>query len=362
MPRHALPALLALTAFALAAGCGDAPPPKAAEPKAAFAFSEEAFTPDHRGLDVRDLVVEGGRPVAVATNRGLFIDTGGGMRKADLPGAPGEVTCVRRDATGKWYAGTPDGLYESSTGQGAFLKHDLGHVTCLAEDADGRIWAGTKTGLKMLRGRDVTVLNKGNGMPHDEVICLARDTAEAALLAGTVQGVARVKAKEARVDKVFTGTAYVPLMTGGLSEQPGNTGMEGNTISRLLALDGGTLYVATNRGVNRTTTAFEPVKHYSADSDEPAKTKDGGLGYEKRKGNSPLLSNFVRALAPLAGGRIAIGVKAGISILDQASDTWTTVTKGDEGFPGGPVNVIRASGDGYFVGTGAGLFRYGPAR
>lgn len=342
-------------ALILLSGCG-ATPEKKAETRIEKVFHEVAFVPDHRKYVIFDFIVDGTRAVAVATNRGLYTESGGAYRKADLPGAPDEVTCVLRDRMNKIYAGTPDGLYESSTGVGAYMRHDAGHVNCVLDDATGRIWLGTKTGLKMLRGNEITVYNRANSsLPHDEVTCLARD-ADGALYAGTVQGVAKVDPKSAAIT-VYTGSVYVPLMTGGLSVQPGNTGMEGNTISRILPMANGELFVGTNRGLNRTA-GFGSVKHYSADSKEPAKMADGSLGYEDRKGNCPLLSNFIRALAALPDGRIAIGTKAGVSILTPANDTWETFRKGDEEFPGGPANALFACPGGWFVATGTGLFRY----
>lgn len=348
--------LSALTlAILLSAGCGGAPEKKA-QTRIEKGFVEVAFTSDHRKLDIRDFVADGTRAVAVATNQGLFVEANGAFRKADLPGAAGEVTCVFRDRMNKIYAGTPDGLYESSTGAGAYMRHDAGDVTCLLDDATGRIWVGTKTGLKMLRGNELTVHNRGNSqIPHDEVTCLARD-AEGTLYAGTVQGVAKVNPKDGSI-AAYTGTVYVPLMTGGVSVQPGNTGMEGNTISRIVALSGGEFFVGTNRGLTRTA-GFSSFKHYSADSKEPAKMADGSIGYEDRKGNSPLLSNFIRALAALPDGRVAVGTKTGVSILEPKSDAWETLKKGDEGFPATPVNALAPCPGGFLMGTGAGLFRY----
>lgn len=350
-----IPAFLTVPLLvALLSGCGGAPP-AAPQKRIEKSFLEVPFSSDHRSHEIRDFVVEGTRAVAVATKHGLFLDAGGTFRRAELPGSDGEITCVFRDRMNKFYAGTTDGLYESSTGSGPFLRHDAGHITCIADDESGRIWAGTKTGLKMLRGNEMTVYNRGNSaLPHDEVTCLARD-GEGMLYAGTVQGVARID-KGGQIT-VYSGTVYVPLMTGGLSVQPGNTAMEGNTISRIVARSGGEFFVGTNRGLARTQ-GFGQFKHYSGDSKEPAKMADGSLGYEDRKGNSPLLSNFIGALAALPDGRIAIGTKAGISLLDPASDAWETIRRGDDGFPGGPVLALAPAPGGFFVGTGAGLFRY----
>jgi hypothetical protein len=98
--------LLLSAALSLAAGCGEAPPPKAAVTGPAFEFAEEAFVPDHRALEVRDLVVDRDRVVAVATNRGLYVDAGNGM-KSDLPA---RRSCHLRPRPDEQVgAGTPDG-------------------------------------------------------------------------------------------------------------------------------------------------------------------------------------------------------------------------------------------------------------
>jgi hypothetical protein len=138
------------------------------------------------------------------------------------------------------------------------------------------------------------------------------------------------RAKSGAIEKTLTGTSYVPLMTAASPARQHRDG--GHTISRLLATGAGECFVGTNRGLTRTV-KFESFKQYSGDSKEPAKLKDGSLGYEDRKGNCPLLSNFIRALERLPDGRIAVGVKTGISILDPRTDAWTTVQKGDEASP-----------------------------
>jgi ligand-binding sensor domain-containing protein len=254
---------------------------------------------------------------------------------------------------GKIYAGTSDGLYESATGT-SFIRYDIGHVNAIAEDGNGIIWCGTKTGLKKMNGKNVTTYKKSNStLPHDDVLCLTRDS-KGAVWAGTVQGVAELS--DAGVVKVYTGSYYEPLMSGGLVVRPGNTAMEGNTISKIIFMGEGEAFVGTNRGLNRTI-GFTSFKHFSGDSQEPSKMPDGSLGYKKQAGNSPLLANFIRALEFSPEGKLLIGTRPGISIFDPTTEEWSSITKGELEFPGGAVNVIRSAGKGYFVGTDNGLFQ-----
>lgn len=345
----------------LLTGCGETPPPPE-KPRLIREFVEVPLAPGLERPKVQDLLTEEGTLKAVGTADGLMMPRAdGSWELIDLGGRKDrKITCLTSGKSGQLYVGTVDGMYEAGSGRG-FLYHDIGHVLSMVTTPDGVIWCGTKVGLRVLRGRDWQVYRKGNssggvssnGLPHDEVRHLAVDD-KGHLWAGTVQGV--VCFDESGGMKLYTGSTYVPLVTGGLVVQPGNTAMEGNTVTRMICM-GEEMLIATNRGISRTK-QFQGFELFSADSQEPAKLADGSLGYRKVKGNCPLVSNFVRDMSISSDGRLLIGAKQGISLYSFADGTWETILPGTLGFTGGAVNVIRPAAEGgFWAGTDRGLQR-----
>jgi ligand-binding sensor domain-containing protein len=340
-------------------GCGEKKSEKAKEDKIVIEFNNFEFYKNSNLLEITDFLLEDEEPWLITTTKGLFIKNGNGKFKKInlLDNYSKKSNCLMKDSMGKIYVGTPDGLYESSTGK-IFMKHNIGYINDVISDKNGNIWCATRTGLKRLRGKDVKVFKRGKtSIPHDTITCFAKTIVDKqeggaeTIFAGTAQGVVKINGNG--TFSVYTGTTYVALMNGGMSERPGNTGMEGNTISKMVFVSNNMAFIGTNKGINKTM-GFNSFKTFSGDSDEPAADSSGSIVYRKKSGNSPLLSNFIRTLY-FDENKIFIGTKKGINILNIETEEWETIKRGKYGFKGGSVNVIKPVGDGFFVGTTRGI-------
>ncbi|MBK9166461.1 MAG: response regulator [Bryobacterales bacterium] len=312
----------------------------------------------------RCLVEDGAGHVWVCTESGLFAWDGLRFRQYSMPdGLPGAaVTAALAGPDGLEWAGTDRGVARWQDGRFVPVPGAGAHIGALLRDRDGNLWAGTqKDGLLRIQGESVERLGASGGMPLHMVRSLFED-AEGSVWAGTAGG-GLVQLK----DTAFSGyttrhglrTGVVMAVTGGrdgivwFANSCGGLGkLENERVTTYGARDGlpddcvysllldreGTLWAGTAAGIARRrgdrfarfAPAAEPrlgranttVMHQDGNGVYWFGTREFGLmRYDRGAVRSftvadGLPSSEIRALAESAGGKLWVGTREGLALLD----------------------------------------------
>lgn len=165
-------------------------------------YEEVAGADELGGRGLRALAVDddGVAWVAGATEVGRWSARPNGSYKYEGAGSPGTVTVLaprRPVATQGVWAGGPGGLYRFDGHRWSVVDGLLGvAVTSLTLDADGRgVWVGTRgKGLYLADARQVAPAPGGAAVAADEIVGTATNVAGTRLVAGNVDGQARLYA------------------------------------------------------------------------------------------------------------------------------------------------------------------------
>jgi len=260
-----------------------------------------------------------------------------------------KIVSICQEEGGKLWFGTESGLYSYNYSSVRFF--DVGTVQALIQSSGGLIWAGSKYGLLLYDGTKNfnKFTKKANGLPNDDVVCFGKDTRETFIYAGTRQGVSIVNGPGNFAVK--TGTSMKPTPSGDLIEEPGNTEMSGNTVSAIAINSLGVMYISTNMGLNRCKN-FLNWSIFSADSEIPARTA-AGIGYKSVKGNSPLLSNWIKSIYIDEEDALWIGTTKGMSYFN-GDNKWENYTMSN-GMASNSVNAVAGDKKTILIATSGGL-------
>lgn len=260
-----------------------------------------------------------------------------------------KIYSICQEEGGKLWFGSESGVYSYNFNSVRFF--DIGKTNALAQSMSGMIWAGTQYGLALYDGSKNfnKFTRKSDNLPNDDVISFGMDTKESVLYAGTRQGALVISGPGNF--SVKSGTSMKPTPSGDLIEEPGNTEMVGNSIYAIAINSNGVMYIGTNMGVNRCKN-FSNWSVFSADSDVPAKTASG-IGYKKVKGNSPLISNWIKSIYIDEQDALWIATTKGLSFFN-GDGKWENFTM-SEGLASNTVNAVAGYKTAVFIATAGGL-------
>ncbi len=260
-----------------------------------------------------------------------------------------KIYSICQEDGGKLWFGAESGVY--SYNFNSVRLFDIGKTSALVQSNSGMIWAGTQYGLALYDGSKNfnKFTKKADNLPNDDVLCFGKDTKEATFYAGTRQGAIVVSGPGNFSTK--SGTSMKPTPSGDLIEEPGNTEMAGNSIYAIALNSNGVMYIGTNMGVNRCKN-FSNWSVFSADSEVPTKTASG-LGYKKVKGNSPLVSNWIKSIYIDETDSLWIATTKGLSYFNGDSK-WENYTM-SEGLASNTVNAVTGEKTAVFIATAGGL-------
>lgn len=260
-----------------------------------------------------------------------------------------KIYAICQEDGGKLWFGAESGVY--SYNFNSVRMFDIGKTSALVQSNSGMIWAGTQYGLALYDGSKNfnKFTRKADNLPNDDVLCFGKDTREATFYAGTRQGAIVISGPGSFATK--SGTSMKPTPSGDLIEEPGNTEMAGNSIYAIALNSNGVMYIGTNMGLNRCKN-FSNWSVFSADSEIPTKTASG-LGYKKVKGNSPLISNWIKSIYIDETDALWIATTKGLSYFN--GDTkWENYTM-SEGLASNTVNAVIGHKTAIFIATAGGL-------
>lgn len=260
-----------------------------------------------------------------------------------------KIYSICQEDGGKLWFGAESGVY--SYNFNSVRLFDIGRTNALVQSNSGMIWAGTQYGLALYDGSKSfnKFTRKSDNLPNDDLLCFGKDTKEATFYAGTRQGAIVVDGPGNFSTK--SGTSMKPTPSGDLIEEPGNTEMAGNSIYAIAMNSNGVMYIGTNMGVNRCKN-FSNWSVFSADSEVPAKTASG-LGYKKVKGNSPLISNWIKSIYIDEADSLWIATTKGLSYFN-GDNKWENYTM-SEGLASNTVNAVTGEKTAIFIATAGGL-------
>jgi ligand-binding sensor domain-containing protein len=260
-----------------------------------------------------------------------------------------KIYSICQEDGGKLWFGSESGVYSYNFNSVRFF--DIGKTNALAQSMSGMIWAGTQYGLALYDGSKNfnKFTRKSDNLPNDDVISFGMDTRESVLYAGTRQGAVVISGPGNF--SIKSGTSMKPTPSGDLIEEPGNTEMAGNSIYAIAINSNGVMYIGTNMGVNRCKN-FSNWSVFSADADVPAKTASG-IGYKKVKGNSPLISNWIKSIYIDEQDALWIATTKGLSYFNGDSK-WENFTM-SEGLASNTVNAVAGYKTAVFIATAGGL-------
>jgi len=344
-----------------AAGCGGGGEKKTAQETAppVREFTKIKIGSSANSNDVRVLVPgkfsDGSMGIFVGTMEGVYFYSFNSKTVKQLVDGEGrlkgaKVTAICQEEGGKMWIGTEmDGIYSYNFNM--VKRFDEYKIQAIAQSSNGDIWVGSQNGLMVYDGKGFTKFTKKNdpSIPNDDIGCFGRDDKNNKIYAGSKQGVIVIDGPKSFSAK--TGTSQRPTPSGDLIEEPGNTDMTGNTVSSIAINSKGVMYIATNMGVNRCKN-FSNWSIFSSDSEVPTRTA-AGIGYKKVKGNSELLSNWVRSIYLDAEDSLWIATTRGLSFFngDNKWENHTTST----GLSSNTVNAVTGSGTAIYIGTSGGL-------
>jgi ligand-binding sensor domain-containing protein len=260
-----------------------------------------------------------------------------------------KIYSICQEDGGKLWFGAESGVY--SYNFNSVRLFDIGKTSALVQSNSGMIWAGTQYGLALYDGSKSfnKFTRKSDNLPNDDLLCFGIDTKETTFYAGTRQGAIVVGGPGNFSTK--SGTSMKPTPSGDLIEEPGNTEMAGNSIYAIAMNSNGVMYIGTNMGVNRCKN-FSNWSVFSADSEVPAKTASG-LGYKKVKGNSPLISNWIKSIYIDEADSLWIATTKGMSYFN-GDNKWENYTM-SEGLASNTVNAVTGEKTAIFIATAGGL-------
>ncbi len=260
-----------------------------------------------------------------------------------------KINAICQEEGGKLWFGTDSGVYSYNFNSVRFF--DIGETHAIAQSMSGMIWCGTKHGLALYDGAKNfnKFTRKSDNLPNDDILCFGMDTKETSLYAGTRQGLVVISGPGNF--SVKSGTSMKPTPGGDLIEEPGNTEMAGNSIFSISVNSKGVMYIGTNMGINRCKN-FMNWSIFSADSDMPAKTA-AGIGYKKVKGNSPLVSNWIKSIYIDENDALWIATTKGLSFFNGDS-RWENYTMSN-GLASNKINAVSGYKTGIFIATAGGL-------
>ncbi len=260
-----------------------------------------------------------------------------------------KIYSICQEDGGKLWFGSESGAYSYNFNSVRF--YDIGKTNALAQSMSGMIWAGTQYGLALYDGSKNfnKYTRKSDNLPNDDVISFGMDTKESVLYAGTRQGAIVISGPGNFSTK--SGTSLKPTPSGDLIEEPGNTEMAGNSIFAIAINSNGVMYIGTNLGLNRCKNFFN-WSVFSADADVPTKTASG-IGYKKVKGNSPLISNWIKSIYIDEHDALWIATTKGLSYFNGDSK-WENFTM-SEGLASNTVNAVCGYKTAVFIATAGGL-------
>jgi len=260
-----------------------------------------------------------------------------------------KINAICQEDGGKLWFGTESGVYSYNFNSVRFF--DIGKTSALVQSNTGMVWAGTQYGLALYDGSKNfnKFTRKSDNLPNDDVISFGKDTKEATLYAGTRQGAIVISGPGSFATK--SGTSMKPTPSGDLIEEPGNTEMSGNSIYAIAINSNGVMYIGTNMGINRCKN-FSNWSVFSADSEMPAKTASG-IGYKKVKGNSPLISNWIKSIYIDEEDALWIATTKGMSYFN-GDGKWENYTM-SEGLASNKVNAVAGEKTAVFIATAGGL-------
>lgn len=269
-----------------------------------------------------------------------------------------KIISLCQEEGGKLWIGTEDGVY--SYNFNSVRKFDVGKTQAVIQSGTNDLWVGTNFGLNLYDGSKgfTKYTRKSSNLANDDINCFAKDLKNNVVYAGSKQGVIIISG--AGTFDAKTGTSMRPTPGGDLIEEAGNTEMSGNTISGIAINSKGVMYIGTNLGLNRCKN-FSNWSVFSADSEVPAKTASG-IGYKKVKGNSELLSNWIRSIYIDGDDELWIGTTKGLSYFN-GDNKWENYTSSN-GLCGNNVNSVCGIGKAVFIGTSSGvsIFDFPPVK
>ncbi len=279
--------------------------------------------------------------------------------------AQSQVRCITQDAEGYLWLGTLGGV--SRFDGHAFTNYALqeglpdAQVNALLCAKDGTVWLGAGGSLVSFRGKQTRIIALPGEARDARILSLAEDPTGAILIGTDGAGLFRAKGDE-----------VAPL--------PGFPSDTASTVRALVANPDGELIIGTRSGAYRWKdgrATFIPLGEGSESISALALGKDGtlwfgtfgqglfGLGtdgslreYDQTNG---LLEFGVRALLVDARGRLWIGSKFGVNVLDEKRLRSYTV---HQGLPNDNIWCLFQDRDnGIWIGTdGGGVLRYAGER
>jgi len=302
-------------------------------------------------------------PGTFSSKKGLFIGTGAGLyfydtdSKSTAQVVDGEgmlknakIKAICQEEGGKLWLGTDNEIFAYNFT--SVRKFDENKVQAIIQTNGGEIWAATNYGLLLYDGNKgfSKFTKKSDNLPNDDVVCFGKEEKAKGIYAGTRQGLIIVDGP--KLFSVKTGTSSKITPSGEVIEEPGNTEMAGNTVSAIASNSKGVLYIGTNMGVNRCKN-FNNWSVFSADSEVTTKTSSG-IGFKKVKGNSELLSNWIKSIYIDGDDSLWIGTTKGLSYFN-GDNKWESFTTAN-GLASNTVNAVSGINKAVFIGTASGLF------
>lgn len=251
-------------------------------------------------------------------------------------GRTGENAAALQDSRGRWWLGTPSGLYRFATGvplagldratPDAVFSTRNGlpgdQVTALLESRDGSFWIapGLAGQLARLRVDTLEVFGTADGLPPAAISALGED-AHGALWVGSSRGLARLRGgaferidegEGASVTDIFAdtrGRLWLATRGGGVLRVD-DPGAVAPMFSRLTAADGlasdfvraiaedaqGKIYFGTSSGLDRYDPDTESLRHYrgvhglsNEEIQMALRDRAGALWFTSRRGVTRLL-------------------------------------------------------------------------
>jgi len=302
-------------------------------------------------------------PGVFSSKKGIFVGTGAGLYFYDIDAKAAaqvvdnegilknaKIKAICQEEGGKLWLGTDNEIFAYNFT--SVRKFDENKVQAIIQTNGGEIWAATNYGLLLYDGNKgfSKFTKKSDNLPNDDVVCFGKEEKAKGIYAGTRQGLIIVDGP--KLFSVKTGTSSKITPSGEVIEEPGNTEMAGNTVSAIAANSKGVLYIGTNMGVNRCKN-FNNWSVFSADSEVTTKTS-AGIGFKKVKGNSELLSNWIRSIYIDGDDSLWIATTKGLSYFngDNKWENFTTAT----GLASNTVNAVSGINKAVFIGTASGLF------
>jgi len=302
-------------------------------------------------------------PGTFSSKKGLFVGTGAGLYFYDTDAKSttqvidnegilktAKIKAICQEEGGKLWLGTDNEIFAYNFT--SVRKFDENHVQAIIQTSGGEIWAATNYGLLLYDGNKgfSKFTRKSDNLPNDDVVCFGKEEKAKGIYAGTRQGLIVVDGPKLFSTKTGTSSKITP--SGEVIEEPGNTEMAGNTVSAIASNSKGVLYIGTNMGINRCKN-FNNWSVFSADSEVTTKTSSG-IGFKKVKGNSELLSNWIRSIYIDADDSLWIGTTKGLSFFN-GDNKWESYTTAN-GLGSNTVNAVAGINKAVFIGTASGLF------